>query len=108
MGPGVQVSDCLSFSSLMLGSELLWGATFLGLRKLDPETLSSFPAAKPTLHLNIKLRHRYLKPYLLPISILEASKGGMKVGRIKDPLYKDSYFGTTPPTFIPPFEAPDH
>ena len=36
---------------------------------------------------------------------LEASKGGMKVGRIKDPLYKDSYFGITPPTFIPPFEA---
>ena len=39
--------------------------------------------------------------------VLEASKGGMKVGRIKDPLYKDSYFGITPPTFIPPFEAPD-
>ena len=38
----------------------------------------------------------------------EASKGGMKVGRIKDPLYKDSYFGITPPTFIPPFEAPDN
>ena len=38
---------------------------------------------------------------------LEASKGGMKVGRIKDPLYKDSYFGITPPTFIPPFEAPE-
>ena len=38
---------------------------------------------------------------------LEASKGGMKVGRIKDPLYKDSYFGIRPPTFIPPFEAPD-
>ena len=31
----------------------------------------------------------------------------MKLGRIKDPLYKDSYFGITPPTFIPPFEAPD-
>ena len=31
----------------------------------------------------------------------------MKVGRIKDPIYKDSYFGITPPTFIPPFEAPD-
>ena len=31
----------------------------------------------------------------------------MKVGRIKDPLYKDSYFGITPPTFILPFEAPD-
>ena len=31
----------------------------------------------------------------------------MKVGRIKDPLYKDSYFGITPPTFIPPFEAPE-
>ena len=38
---------------------------------------------------------------------LEASKGGMKVGRIKDPLYKDSYFGITPPTFIPPLEAPE-
>ena len=37
---------------------------------------------------------------------LEASKGGMKVGRIKDPLYKDSYFRITPPTFIPPLEAP--
>ena len=44
---------------------------------------------------------------MLPL-MLEASKGGMKVGRIKDPLYKDSYFGITPPTFIPPFEAPDH
>ena len=31
----------------------------------------------------------------------------MKVGRIKDPLYKDSYLGITPPTFILPFEAPD-
>ena len=31
----------------------------------------------------------------------------MKVGRIKDPLYKDTYFGITPPTFIPPFEALD-
>ena len=39
---------------------------------------------------------------------LEASKGGMNVGRIKDPLYKDSYFGTTPPIFIPPFEAPEN
>ena len=39
--------------------------------------------------------------------MVHASKGGMKVGRIKDPLYKDSYFGITPPTFIPPFEAPD-
>ena len=38
---------------------------------------------------------------------LEASKGGMKVGRIKDPLYKDSYFGITPPTFIPAFQAPE-
>ena len=39
---------------------------------------------------------------------MEASKGGMKVGRIKDPLYKGSYFGITPPpTFIPPCEAPD-
>ena len=38
---------------------------------------------------------------------MEASKGGMKVGRIKDPLYKDSYYGITPPNFIPPFEAPD-
>ena len=41
------------------------------------------------------------------VRLLEASKGGMKVGRIKDPLYKDSYFGITPPTFIPPFEAPE-
>ena len=40
------------------------------------------------------------------MSELEASKGVTKVGRIKDPLYKDSYFGITPPTFIPPFEAP--
>ena len=31
----------------------------------------------------------------------------MKVGRIKDPLDKASYFGITPPTFIPPFEAPE-
>ena len=31
----------------------------------------------------------------------------MKVGRTKDPLYKDSYFGITSPTFIPPFEAPE-
>ena len=35
---------------------------------------------------------------------LEASKGGMKVGRVKDPLYKDSYLGITPPTFTPPLE----
>ena len=40
--------------------------------------------------------------------ILEASKAGTKVGRMKDPLYKDSYLGITPPTFILPFEAPDH
>ena len=40
--------------------------------------------------------------------ILEASKGGTKVGRMKDPLYKDSYLGITPPTFILPFEAPDY
>ena len=26
---------------------------------------------------------------------------------MKDPLYKDSYLGITPPTFILPFEAPD-
>ena len=39
--------------------------------------------------------------------VLEASKGGTKVGRMKDPLYKDSYLGITPPTFILPFEAPD-
>ena len=39
--------------------------------------------------------------------VLEASTGGMKVGRITDPLYKDSYFGITPPTFILPVEAPD-
>ena len=26
---------------------------------------------------------------------------------MKDPLYKDSYLGTTPPTFILPFEAPE-
>ena len=36
-----------------------------------------------------------------------SSKGGTKVGRMKDPLYKDSYLGITPPTFILPFEAPD-
>ena len=28
----------------------------------------------------------------------------MKVGRVKDPLYKDSYLGITPPTFTPPLE----
>ena len=39
-----------------------------------------------------------------PWGFLEASKGGMKVGRIKDPLDKASYFGITPPTFIPPCE----
>ena len=38
--------------------------------------------------------------------ILEASTGGMKVGMIKDPFYKDSYVGIAPPTFIPLFEAP--
>ena len=38
---------------------------------------------------------------------LEASKGGTKVGRMKDPLYKDSYLGITPPTFILPFEGPE-
>ena len=38
---------------------------------------------------------------------LDASKGGTKVGRMKDPLYKDSYLGTNPPAFILPFEAPD-
>ena len=43
----------------------------------------------------------------LSLPALEASKGGFKVGRIKDPLYQDSYLGITPPTFIPPFEAPD-
>ena len=26
---------------------------------------------------------------------------------MKDPLYKDSYLGITPPTFILPFEAPE-
>ena len=35
---------------------------------------------------------------------LEASKAGMKVGRLKDPLYKDSYLGILPPTFTPPWE----
>ena len=39
--------------------------------------------------------------------VLEASKGGTKVGRMKDPLYKDFYLGITPPTFILPFEAPE-
>ena len=39
--------------------------------------------------------------------LLEASKGGTKVGRMKDPLYKDSYLGINPPTFILPFEALD-
>ena len=38
---------------------------------------------------------------------LEASKGGMKVGRVNDPLYKDSYLGITPPTFTPPLEPFD-
>ena len=38
---------------------------------------------------------------------METSKGGTKVGRMKDPLYKDSYLGITPPTFILPFEAPE-
>ena len=36
--------------------------------------------------------------------LLEASQGGMKVGRVKDPLYKDSYLGIIPPTFTPPLE----
>ena len=40
-----------------------------------------------------------------PWGFLEASKGGIMVGRIKDPLDKASYFGITPPTFIPPSEA---
>ena len=40
--------------------------------------------------------------------ISEAPKGGMKVGRIKDPLYKDYYWGNIPPTFTPPFEASDY
>ena len=31
----------------------------------------------------------------------------MKVGRVKDPLYKDSYLGITPPTFTPPLEPFD-
>ena len=32
----------------------------------------------------------------------------MKVGRVKDPLYKDSYLGISHlPTSIPPFEASD-
>ena len=39
--------------------------------------------------------------------LLEASKGGTRVGRMKDPLYKDSYLRITPPTFILAFEAPD-
>ena len=38
--------------------------------------------------------------------LLEASKGGMKVGRPKDPINKD-YLGITPPTFIPPLEPFD-
>ena len=38
---------------------------------------------------------------------LEGSKGGMKVGRIKDPLHKGTSFGTTPPTFITPLEPFD-
>ena len=42
---------------------------------------------------------------MLCTRLLEASKGGTKVGRMKDPLYKDSYLGITPPTFILPFEA---
>ena len=36
--------------------------------------------------------------------ILEGPKGGMKAGRIKNLLKKDSYFGITPPTFIPSLE----
>ena len=31
----------------------------------------------------------------------------MKVGRMKDPVDKDSYLGITPPTFILPSEAPE-
>ena len=38
---------------------------------------------------------------------LGASKGGMKVGRIKDSFDEDSYFGITPSTFIPPSEPFD-
>ena len=37
----------------------------------------------------------------------EASKGGIKVGRVKDPLDKDSYLGIIPPTFTPPLEPFD-
>ena len=37
------------------------------------------------------------------IRISEASKGGMKVGS----LDRDFYFGITPPTLIPPVEAPE-
>ena len=33
-----------------------------------------------------------------------ASEGVMKVGKVKDPLYKDSRFGIASPTFIPPLE----
>ena len=46
-------------------------------------------------------------PYYPKVGLLEASKGGTKVGRMKDPLHKDSYSGITPPTFILPFEAPE-
>ena len=37
--------------------------------------------------------------------LLEASKGGVKVGRIKDPSSQDCYFGITPSSFMPHFEC---
>ena len=46
--------------------------------------------------------------FLIRFLHLKASKGGTKVGRMKDPLYKDSYLGIAPPTFILPVEAPDY
>ena len=36
-----------------------------------------------------------------------ASKGGMKVGRMKDPLYMGSSLGIVPPIFIPLLEPFD-
>ena len=60
---------------------------------------SGSKAARQSVHLGCRCME--------PGTLSGASEGGMKVGRIKAPLYKESYLGITPPTFIPPFEAPD-
>ena len=51
-----------------------------------------------------RLRARRSRLAVFQFYYLEASKGGMKVGRIKDPSDQDSFFGNSPPTFLPPLE----